>query len=265
MSISNHEPAAADILERLTYHALERDDMTIDDLLQTLSKDGYRNVRQRSHRQLELQLLALLAGLATEEAGVQADPAQEMLDMLGRVHPHAQPYYGAAFKQIAYERLRRPLDLQQPWPVPDQAAIVWRADLMAMDADLDHKQAAFEDYKRLLAHLRTAHRASQDVLAERRRQVEQEGYDPAHDDEHQNDEIAAYAAVYAMPQAARQWPASETGYGDTLAQAMVPEGWAIPPDGDRRRELIKAGALILAEIERLDRAASSGEATREDA
>lgn len=97
--------------------------------------------------------------------------------------------------------------------------------------------------------------AARDVLAERRRQVEQEGYDHEHDDAHPGGEIAAYAAFYAMPQAARDWPAPETGYGATFGEAIVPADWKVPKEGDRRAELVKAGALILAEIERIDRAA----------
>ncbi|BAO58551.1 hypothetical protein [Pseudomonas phage KPP25] len=93
-----------------------------------------------------------------------------------------------------------------------------------------------------------------DVQAERRRQVTAEGWTPEHDDAHACDEIAAFACFYAMPPAARDWDASSTGYGDTLGEAIVPEGWE-PKTGDRRRELVKAGGLILAEIERLDRAA----------
>ncbi|HCL3296225.1 TPA: hypothetical protein N1999_002140 [Pseudomonas aeruginosa] len=92
-----------------------------------------------------------------------------------------------------------------------------------------------------------------DVQAERRRQVEAEGWTPEHDDEHACDEIAAFACFYAMPPAARDWDTSSTGYGDTLGEAILPEGWE-PKTGDRRRELVKAGGLILAEIERLDRA-----------
>ncbi|MCE3262592.1 MAG: hypothetical protein K0R43_1671 [Pseudoduganella sp.] len=91
------------------------------------------------------------------------------------------------------------------------------------------------------------------VLAERRRQVEQEDWSHEHDDAHPCGEIAAFAAVYAMPPAARDWPAEETGYGATFGEALCPEDWT-PKFGDRRRELVKAGALILAEIERLDRA-----------
>jgi hypothetical protein len=95
-------------------------------------------------------------------------------------------------------------------------------------------------------------KAGADILAERRRQVESKGWDHAHDDAHPSGEIAAFAAVYAMPEAARNWDASSTGYGDTFAQALTPQDWA-PKFGDRRRDLVKAGALILAEIERIDR------------
>ena len=98
-------------------------------------------------------------------------------------------------------------------------------------------------------------KAAQDVIAERRRQVEREGYEPQHDDEHVCGEIAAMAALYAMPEGAREWSAVSTGYGATLGDAMCPNHWT-PKFGDRRRELVKAGAFILAEIERLDRSAA---------
>ncbi|OCJ46346.1 hypothetical protein [Serratia sp. 14-2641] len=90
------------------------------------------------------------------------------------------------------------------------------------------------------------------VVDERLRQVNAKGWTPEHDDEHVNDEIAAFAALYAMPEACRDWPAKETGYGENWAEAICPNNWAAK-FGDRRRELVKAGALILAEIERLDR------------
>lgn len=94
--------------------------------------------------------------------------------------------------------------------------------------------------------------ALSDVVAERARQVEAEGWTPEHDDEHKNDEIAALACFYAMPPGVREWSAPD-GYGDTLGYAVRPCGWAVKT-GDRRDELVKAGALILAEIERIDRA-----------
>ncbi|HCF7345021.1 TPA: hypothetical protein NIJ77_004733 [Pseudomonas aeruginosa] len=101
-----------------------------------------------------------------------------------------------------------------------------------------------------------------DVQAERRRQITAEGWTPEHDDGHACDEIAAFACYYAMPPAVREWDASSTGYGDTLGEAVLPEGWE-PKTGDRRRELIKACALALAEIERLDRAAHGKEVGHE--
>lgn len=102
--------------------------------------------------------------------------------------------------------------------------------------------------------------AEHDVLAERARQISAEGWTPEHDDEHVCDEIAAMACFYAMPPGARDWDASSTGYGASFGAAILPEGWE-PKTGDRRRELIKAGALIIAEIERLDRAEAASRKT----
>lgn len=95
------------------------------------------------------QLRAAL-GIGAKPAASEASAESELLDMLGRVHPYAMPTYEFC---RAEERLQRPVDLQQPWPVPDQAAIVWRGDLMTLIAELQHKGAAFEDYKRLRATL----------------------------------------------------------------------------------------------------------------
>ena len=96
--------------------------------------------------------------------------------------------------------------------------------------------------------------AARDVLTERRRQITAKGWDHDHDDAQRNDEIAAFAAVYAMPEGARDWPAKETGFGRTFAEALIPFCWE-PKFGDRRRDLVKAAALLVAEIERIDRAA----------
>jgi hypothetical protein len=106
-----------------------------------------------------------------------------------------------------------------------------------------------------LDQLRPLNQSAFDVISERQRQVDTMGYDFEHDDAHPCGEIAAYAAFYAMPPAAREWPATETGYGATFGEAIIPADWTMPQTGDRRRELVKAGALILAEIDRLDRAA----------
>ncbi len=86
--------------------------------------------------------------------------------------------------------------------------------------------------------------AARDVLEERRRQVSAEGWTPEHDDQHKTGELAKAATCYASvyPLAASYWPWDLK--------------WWKP--SDRRRNLVKAAALILAEIERLDRKASEG-------
>lgn len=99
-----------------------------------------------------------------------------------------------------------------------------------------------------------------DVAYERRRQVEAEGWTPDHDDEHEAGEIAAAASAYALAAADVLNPMS-MGDGDF---ANDPPGmWPWDSDwwkpADPRRMLVKAGALILAEIERIDRAEANKE------
>lgn len=95
--------------------------------------------------------------------------------------------------------------------------------------------------------------AARAVLAERRRQVEAEGWTPGHDDEHESGEMAEAAACYAACAETH----SLKGH-PPLSWPWSPEWWK--PSADPRRNLVKAGALILAEIERLDRAAMERDA-----
>lgn len=96
--------------------------------------------------------------------------------------------------------------------------------------------------------------AARDVLAERRRQVEVEGWTPEHDDEHDDGDIASAASAYALASAdaLNGLSQGDDGYR-TTPPGMWPwaRRWWKP--GDPRRMLIKACALGLAEIERLDR------------
>ncbi|WP_240442343.1 hypothetical protein [Pseudomonas aeruginosa] len=92
-----------------------------------------------------------------------------------------------------------------------------------------------------------------DVQAERRRQVEAEGWTPEHDDEHSHGQMARAAACYAL--------AGSSAPNDGTAALLVSLAW--PWDQQwwkptsARRDLVKACALALAEIERLDRAGIS--------
>lgn len=98
--------------------------------------------------------------------------------------------------------------------------------------------------------------AALDVLAERQRQISSEGWTPEHDDEYGTGALAAAAASYALSASATHavnayW--NEKLQGGALNFWPWDREWWKP--SDQRRNLVKAGALILAEIERLDRAA----------
>lgn len=91
------------------------------------------------------------------------------------------------------------------------------------------------------------------IAAERRRQVDDEGWTPKHDDQHGKDELAKAAACYCVPERMREREVSPIG--TTVLELLWPfddEWWKPKPD-DRVRELVKAGALIAAEIDRLQR------------
>jgi hypothetical protein len=100
--------------------------------------------------------------------------------------------------------------------------------------------------------------AARDVLAERKRQVEAEGWTPEHDNEHDEGELAAAAAAYAMTAVGTGKQDMRFVDIDLFVPEIFPTEWGAnwwKPSDDKRRNLVKAGALILAEIERLDRAA----------
>lgn len=91
------------------------------------------------------------------------------------------------------------------------------------------------------------------VAAERRRQIEVEGWTPEHDDLHGDGELAAAGACYAIKAA---MPQNDFRFAIGYPPPYWP-GWATKwwKPTDRRRDLIKAAALIIAEIERIERAA----------
>lgn len=95
-----------------------------------------------------------------------------------------------------------------------------------------------------------------EIAAERLRQITQEGWTHAHDDKHDMSEMATAAAMYALPPRQRQIIIDNYSM-ETLIRRLWPWEWEWFKATDRRKSLVKAGALIVAEIERLDRAARS--------
>lgn len=87
--------------------------------------------------------------------------------------------------------------------------------------------------------------AARSVLAERARQIAAEGYTPEQDDGYNPGVLALHGGLYACH-----------AY-DNLTKKRAPEGWQWDAkwwkSKDPRSNLVKAGALILAEIEPLDR------------
>lgn len=116
--------------------------------------------------------------------------------------------------------------------------------------DFEKLRAKQEAAEKRIAELEATafSKAAIDVLAERQRQQSAEGWTTEHDDDHSCGEMALAASSYA--QYAHRKP---------IAPA-IPFNWPWEPEWFKqqgpRRDLVKAGALILAEIERIDRAAA---------
>lgn len=168
-----------------------------------------------------------------------------------------------AYNAIRDEFDRRPL-ASTPAPASGRVdAVAWQyrynGNWYVVDNEAFAKQGV--DVTPLFAHPPSPSLAPAwtDVLAERRRQVEAEGWTPEHDDVHSRGEMAQAAAVYALCSAV---PPPDRAVMDEFGQYnSVPfkirnrwpwgEVWLKPKD--RRSDLVRAAALILAEIERLDR------------
>ncbi|WEM00055.1 hypothetical protein [Delftia tsuruhatensis] len=110
------------------------------------------------------------------------------------------------------------------------------------------------------APVKVLSQAARDVLAERRRQVEAEGWTPEHDDQHDEGEMCFAAAGYAAVASDNLQAISRDIDRDLTLDDNVypptnypwPRSWEFKPCTPRRA-LVKSGALILAEIERIDR------------
>jgi hypothetical protein len=107
--------------------------------------------------------------------------------------------------------------------------------------------------------------AAIDVIAERERQKTVEGWTLEHDDQHEFGDIALAAAAYAANSSRRghqgdvfvsrnNRPAHRAGWFN-LPGLLWPWDISWWKPKDPRQDLVRAGALILAEIERIDRKA----------
>jgi hypothetical protein len=89
------------------------------------------------------------------------------------------------------------------------------------------------------------------VLMERQRQIDEESFSAEQDDNYENFELGKAAAAYLGHAIIKD----ATRKQKTYAPGVWPWASAWWKPSDRCRDLVKAAALIIAEIERLDRAA----------
>lgn len=99
------------------------------------------------------------------------------------------------------------------------------------------------------------------IAAERQRQVDEEGWTPEHDAEHDNGALADAAACYAATETIYRVAMDDRSDRDGEHHGIRwyepwPRRWKrtvnlTPTTAERVRELVKAGALIAAEIDRL--------------
>lgn len=104
-----------------------------------------------------------------------------------------------------------------------------------------------------------------EVGVERRRQVAREGWSTAHDDDHGDRSLASAAASYAwiasLDDLGRREALGWLGVAQRGVVSVInhlwPNAWDVAwfKPRDRRRDLVRAAALCVAEIERIDRAA----------
>ncbi len=94
------------------------------------------------------------------------------------------------------------------------------------------------------------------IAAERQRQIEQEGWTPEHDDTHALGALADAALSYAEAGAEQLREVRHTGYPTAAKHLWTRTDWPWDaswwkPSEEPIRNLVKAGALIAAEIDRL--------------
>lgn len=124
----------------------------------------------------------------------------------------------------------------------------WPSPIYSLVRDLEGKfiilKTAFFDERFIQLRIMSPYsHPIQEIIEERQRQIRVKGWTAEHDDEHTPGTLAAAAACYSLM----------AGGHDHLPASLWPfdeESWK---PGSNKRNLIKAGALILAELDRLNR------------
>lgn len=97
-------------------------------------------------------------------------------------------------------------------------------------------------------------KAMSDVIAERDRQVNVEGWSAEHDDHHVRGKLVAAAVCYVLSQCGRLTMGMLV---DVVNRIWPFEVKWLAKGHDKRRSLVIAASLLVAEIERVDRASAT--------
>lgn len=109
-----------------------------------------------------------------------------------------------------------------------------------IDCELGYAEESFKEMEK---NRETVKGVLGEIQTERSRQIAIEGWSPDHDDQrHQEGDLGRAGAAYALKSAGVRTAKKHWPWGD--------EGWK---PKSKREDLIRAAALIVAEIERLDR------------
>ncbi len=121
----------------------------------------------------------------------------------------------------------------------------------------EHQDNLNEQINSLKAQLAEYSKAALDVLDERNRQIEKEKYSKEHDDSYQMNELTRAAASYVNNVVSRGWVFNSAYDPEAYQSEEVPDLWPWADEHwkptNPRRDLVKAAALIIAEIDRRDR------------
>lgn len=145
-----------------------------------------------------------------------------------------------------------------------------------LDSVMEHENPEIaKQWRTIREHLAsiTLTGAVSDIVTERTSHVAEKGWTPEHDDHHDDGSLALAAALYATPIMLHEvhvgssgvtwsdpWPWTHPTWAGREQAGDPMMGTVNDGDGrtkhDRRRQLVIAGSLIVAEIERLDRASA---------
>lgn len=130
-----------------------------------------------------------------------------------------------------------------------------------IDALMDERDKLRAELDRMQGVLDDVGSGVVSIAEERRRQQIHEGWTHEHDDAHTCGEMARAAACYALVGGSQYMDSWRGAPPNLWPQNWSEKWWKMK---DRRSNLVRAGALIAAEIDRLDRVAMRNRQNKEE-